>query len=152
MEGNKGGRVADTSQKIIIIEESITPVYREVDVILVCHRARALAVKAGFDPGEQTALNIAIAEIARNIVKYAVQGEMVLRRIQDESRQGVQAVARDQGPGIPNIDLALQNGYTTSDSLGMGLPGAKRLVDEFDIISEVGRGTTVVMTKWKRAR
>ena len=91
----------------------------------------------------------AISELARNIVSYAGQGEIVLRATQNSGSPGVTVIARDDGPGIPSIEQALRDGYSTSGSLGLGLPGVRRLVDEFEIASEVGRGTTVTIRKWK---
>jgi len=90
-----------------------------------------------------------VSEVARNIVRFAGAGEVVIELI-DGPRQGVQIVARDAGPGILDVDLALTDGYSTYDGLGLGLPGARRLMDEFAVASEPGRGTTVTMTKWRQ--
>jgi serine/threonine-protein kinase RsbT len=91
----------------------------------------------------------AISELARNIVTYAKKGEMQLRAQKESSRQGILVIAKDKGAGISNIKLALQDGFSTSGSLGLGLPGVKRLVDEFEIVSGNGRGTVVTIRKWK---
>ena len=91
---------------------------------------------------------MAISEIARNIVSYAQRGEITFARVDDGVRRGLLVVARDRGPGIPDIDLAMRDGYSTARSLGIGLPGAKRVMDEFDIQSEPDQGTTVTMKKW----
>jgi len=93
----------------------------------------------------------AISEIARNIIQYAGEGEVVLSEVRKEGRSGILIVARDQGPGIANLELAMQDGYSTSGGLGLGLSGARRLVDEFEIVSELGKGTTVTMRKWLQA-
>lgn len=92
---------------------------------------------------------IVISEIVRNTVLYAYKGRISLKVIQDGRRRGLLVVVKDDGPGIPDLGLAMQDGYTTSRGLGIGLPSAKRLMDEFDIVSEVGKGTTITMTKWE---
>lgn len=139
----------DTSSEEIIHEVK-TSISRDVDVILACHKARALATTLAFTPEEHAALTIAISEVARNIVKYAGQGQMVLRRLRRGEEEGICVIAYDKGPGIPDVDLALQDGYTTGSGLGMGLSGAKRLMDEFEIDSKLDEGTMIVMKKWKR--
>ena len=89
----------------------------------------------------------AVSEVARNIVKFASSGEVSIELL-DRPRTGIRVVARDTGPGIPDVDRALEDGFSTYEGLGLGLPGARRLMDEFDIVSEQGRGTTISMTKW----
>jgi serine/threonine-protein kinase RsbT len=93
----------------------------------------------------------AISEISRNILVYAQRGEIVITQLKEWNRSGILVVARDSGPGIGNIELAMQDGYSTGKSLGLGLPGAKRLMDEFSIESTIGAGTTITMKKWARA-
>lgn len=127
------------------------PIAADVDVVEARQRGRALAADAGFSSAEQTVIAAAISEIARNIVMYAKQGEIILSLVQSGGRQGVAVVAIDEGPGIPDLKRAMQDGYSTADGVGTGLPGAKRLMDEFEVESVVGRGTTVKMTKWRRA-
>ncbi len=122
----------------------------DVDVVLARHEGRRLAADLGFSSGDLTLVATAISEVARNIVNYAGHGEMLVSVIRDGKRTGVSIVARDEGPGIVDINLAMQDGYSTSKGLGLGLPGAKRIMDEFEIASEVGKGTTVKMRKWKR--
>lgn len=119
------------------------------DVIKARQQGRELAARHGFSPGDQTVIAVAISEVTRNIVRYAQQGEIVLRALNQGSATGLEVVARDEGPGIKDIELALRDGYSTSGGLGLGLPGARRLMDEFAIESEVGRGTTVTMKKWR---
>jgi serine/threonine-protein kinase RsbT len=92
----------------------------------------------------------AISELARNVLLFAGRGEIVLTLVDQDDRRGIVVTAIDEGPGIPDIARALQDGYSTSGGLGLGLPGVKRVVDEFDITSHVGRGTTVTAKKWKR--
>src|SRR6185369_13936058 len=90
----------------------------------------------------------AISELSRNIVNYAKIGEITLKPIRQQDRIGISVVARDEGPGIPNVSRALQDGFSTSRSLGLGLPGVRRLMDAFELVSEVNRGTTVTVKKW----
>lgn len=107
-----------------------------------------MAIELGFTGSAPTVIATAISEVARNIVAYAVRGEIVLSPIQDGQRRGMMVVARDEGPGIPDIERAMEDGYSTGKGLGLGLPGARRLMDEFEIVSQVGRGTAVTMKKW----
>jgi serine/threonine-protein kinase RsbT len=122
------------------------------DVLTARQKGRALAIEVGFSLSDSTLIATAISELARNIVAYARQGEIVLETTHYSGRLGITVVARDDGPGIPNIDQALRDGYSTSGSLGLGLPNVRRLVEEFEIVSEVGRGTTVTIRKWKILR
>src|SRR5262245_30090475 len=103
----------------------------------------------GFSSTDLVLITTAISELARNIVLYARRGEIVVRPTNNGDPEGIEVVARDEGPGIPDVELAMQSGYSTSGSLGLGLPGVRRLMDEVGIDSEVGRGTTVVAKKWK---
>ncbi len=123
---------------------------READIVLARQAGRQLAASLGFSTTDQTLIATAISEVARNIVVYAQHGEIVLTEASDGPRVGIQVIATDQGPGIDNKDLAMRDGYSTKNSLGLGLPGARRLMDDFALDSEVGRGTTVTMKKWKR--
>jgi serine/threonine-protein kinase RsbT len=124
----------------------------DADVVTARQRARALAVSLDMPSTDQTLLATAISEIARNITTYAVRGEVVIDAVRDaDGRRGVRVVARDEGPGIENLERALTDGYTTGGGLGLGLPGARRLVDEFDIQTSPGAGTTVTLIKWNRS-
>jgi len=120
------------------------------DVVAARQKRRELASQCGFPSTDLAVVATAISELARNIVRYAVRGEVILRLIDDNGRRGVEVVATDDGPGIPDITLAMQDGYSTSGSLGLGLPGVRRLMDEFEIASDFGKGTTVTARKWKR--
>ena len=131
-------------------EELRIPVTADVDVVNARQKGRELAAQAGFSSGDQTVIAAAISEIARNILNYAKRGEVLLSVVTNGDRQGVIVVARDQGPGIPDVQRALEDGYSTSGGLGLGLPGARRLMDDFDVTSSVGQGTTVTMKKWRR--
>lgn len=112
--------------------------------------ARELAEGLGFGTTDLTIIATAVSEVTRNIVNYATRGEIVIEATTHAGRRGLTVHARDRGPGIADLGLAMQDGYSTGRSLGLGLPGAKRLMDDFDIESELGAGTTVTMTKWRR--
>jgi serine/threonine-protein kinase RsbT len=118
------------------------------DVVAARSEARELAASLGFEPTDLTLLATAISEVARNITAYAGEGEIVVSVRNSGGRLGIRVVARDAGPGIDDVDLALRDGYSTGDGLGLGLPGARRLVDEFEIETAPGRGTVVTMVKW----
>jgi serine/threonine-protein kinase RsbT len=122
---------------------------RDVDIVTARQVGRELAVQAGFRGSDLTLIATAISEVARNIVVYAERGEIRLDRCRHNGRDGIVVVAEDHGPGISDIDQAMQDGFSTGRSLGLGLPGARRLMDEFEIVSEVGKGTRVTMRKWR---
>src|SRR4051794_3945721 len=128
-------------------DEVRVAVRTDADVVTARAAARELAAKLGFSATELTVIATAVSEVARNIVKFADSGEVVLELL-EEPRTGIRIVARDTGPGIPDVAAALRDGYSTYRGLGLGLPGARRLMDEFAVVSEPGRGTTVTMTKW----
>ena len=128
--------------------ETHVAIAHEADIVLARQKGRELATQAGFASGDATLVATAISEVARNIVAYAERGEIVLDLVHERGRRGILIVARDEGPGIPDVELAMTDGYSTGRSLGLGLPGARRLVDDFEISSVVGRGTTVTMRKW----
>ena len=107
-----------------------------------------MAAELGFDGSDLTLIATAISEVARNLVTYAKSGEIILAPTNHVGRHGILIVARDEGPGIPDVNRAMQYGYSTGKGLGVGLPGAKCLMDEFEIESKVGQGTKVTMTKW----
>lgn len=125
-------------------------VVEEAHVFVATGAARALAHRLGFPLLERTALTTALHEIALNIVKYAGQGEVVLSFEHDDQGSTITVTARDSGPGIADLDLALTDGFSTGGTLGLGLPGAKRLMDAFEIRSLVGSGTTIIMQKVHR--
>jgi serine/threonine-protein kinase RsbT len=110
-----------------------------------------MGTELGFSSTDLTLLATAISEVARNITTYAGEGEVALRVLNTGSRQGIEVVASDDGPGIADVELAMQDGYTTGNGLGLGLPGARRLVDEFDLRTEPGTGTSIRLIKWTRA-
>lgn len=114
-------------------------------------KGRELAAALGISGSDLTLMATAISEIARNIVQYAGKGEIEFRSVVRGGRRGLLVIARDRGPGIANIAQAMQDGYSTSQGMGLGLPGARRLMDDFQIVSEPGKGTTVTMVKWEQS-
>ena len=118
------------------------------DIVTARQKGRALAMELGFDGADLTLIATAISEVARNIVDHAKVGEIVLRPTTQANKRGLVITARDDGPGIADVKKAMEYGYSTRSGLGVGLPGAKWLMDEFDIDSKVGKGTTVTMKKW----
>src|SRR5205823_288355 len=110
-------------------------------------KGRELAGQLGFTSLDLTLIATAISELGRNILVYARRGEILLARAQQSGRDGIVIVARDDGPGIPDLELAMQDGYSSSVGLGMGLPGTRRLMDEFQIVSELSQSTTVTVKK-----
>jgi serine/threonine-protein kinase RsbT len=132
------------------VEERI-PIESDADVVAARQRARALAAGLELSSTDQTLLATAISEVARNITTYATRGEVVLSVIRDNGgREGIRVVARDNGPGIEDIERALQDGFTSGGGLGLGLPGARRLVHHFEIETAPGRGTKVTLVMWER--
>lgn len=130
--------------------EARVPIRSGADIVTARLEGRQLASQAGFNGSDLTVIATAISEVARNIVEYARKGEITLCIIQEGNKRGLRVEARDAGPGIPNIGLAMQDGYSTGRGLGLGLPGTRRLMDDFTIHSKVGEGTLVVATKWIR--
>ena len=125
------------------------PVAADPDIVAARGAAREVASRLAFGPTDLTVIATAVSEVCRNIVRFAGSGEVVVDLL-DKPRRGIQIVARDGGPGIPDIERALGDGFSTYGGLGLGLPGVRRLMDEFAIASEPGHGTTVTMTKWER--
>ena len=125
------------------------PINSARDIVVARQKGRAIAAELGFSVGNATLIATAISELARNIVSYAGNGEIVMSIARDSDRTGITIVASDSGPGIADLTLALRDGFSTSGSLGIGLPGARRLMDEFEINSQPGRGTIIKVTKWK---
>ena len=119
------------------------------DIVGARQKGRTLATALGFSAADATLIATAISELARNIVSYARKGEIRLQRGPNATHPGIMVVASDDGPGIPNIQQAMRDGFSTSGSLGLGLPGVRRLMDEFEIVSQTGRGTTVTVKKWR---
>lgn len=131
-------------------DEVCVRIQSDADIVLARQQARGLARELGFSASDLVMIATALSELARNIVQYAQRGEIILNRVEQGNRRGFAIVARDRGPGIADIERAMQDGYSTGGGLGLGLPGTKRLMDEFEITSGVGQGTTVRATKWVR--
>src|SRR5436190_23901409 len=124
------------------------PIESAVDIVTARQKGRSLALELGFDGAEVTLIAAAISEVSRNIVEYAKHGQSILQPTNHGARKGLCVVADDKGPGIADVAQAMQYGYSSRRGLGVGLPGAKLLMDEFEIVSKVGVGTTITMKKW----
>ena len=120
----------------------------EMDIVLARQKGRALANSLGFSSIDGALIATAISELTRNLITYAKSGTIILEHIQEHGKNGILVTSIDEGPGIESIELALQDGYSTTNSLGLGLPGVRRLMDTFNITSEFGKGTTVTAIKW----
>ncbi|MFD1019330.1 anti-sigma regulatory factor [Thalassobacillus hwangdonensis] len=130
--------------------QSCVNIKKEWDIVGARQLGRDIAKKIGFGTVDQARIATAISELARNIYLYAGNGKVCFEAIDDLNRRGLSIAAIDSGPGIEEISMAMEDGYTTSGGLGAGLPGVKRLMDEFDIISEPGKGTEIRVVKWLR--
>lgn len=137
---------------MIVMTKDTMEIVREQDVVPFRNRVREFSTKIGMSLVNQTKLITAASELVRNMLKYAQGGKVILEIISDNARTGVRLTFTDQGPGISDIALAMKDGYSTGKSLGLGLPGAKRLVNEFDLKSQPGQGTTVTVIHWKHGR
>ena len=132
------------------VEEIRVAINCDQDIVSARQKGRVMASELGFSSGDATFIATAISELARNIVSYARKGEITLKMVNGLNRQGIAVIATDEGPGIADIRQALRDGFSTSGSLGLGLPGVRRLMDEFAITSEPGRGTIVAVKKWRQ--
>jgi serine/threonine-protein kinase RsbT len=121
----------------------------DLDIVIARTLARDTAKALGFGAIDQARIATAVSELARNIFLYAGTGSVTVRELEKSGRKGIEIVCEDQGPGIADMELSMQDGYTTSRGMGMGLPGAKRLMDEFDIKTQLGEGTTITCRKWR---
>ncbi len=133
---------------MLVGEVEIVAIRADGDVVDARRRAREIAAALGFSSGDLALTATAVSELARNILLYAGEGEIRIGLVEEDRRRGVRVVARDQGPGIADIELALRDGFSTSDGLGLGLPGCRRIFDNFEIQSDPGHGTIVTITKW----
>ncbi|MCD5412878.1 MAG: anti-sigma regulatory factor [Dehalococcoidia bacterium] len=131
-------------------EEKSISIKDEYDIVSARSVGKQMAAEIGLGIVDQSRIATAVSELARNIVLYAGTGVVTFRRLNDGGRSGLEIVASDSGPGIADVELAMQDGYTSGNGLGVGLPGTKRLMDEFEIKSEVGKGTRVMIRKWGR--
>lgn len=132
-----------------VLRTDVVPVRGEQDVVLVRQTVRTWAVAQGLGLVDQTKIVTAASELARNTLRYGGGGTVRLEALDDQGRRGLRLTFEDEGPGIADIALALTDGYTTGNGMGLGLSGSRRLVNEFDLWSEPGRGTRVTVTRWK---
>jgi serine/threonine-protein kinase RsbT len=121
----------------------------DADLVTARAEARAMAERLGFPRPDPTLIATAISEVARNIVVHSGGGEIVLKPFEDANRYGLVVIATDHGPGIRDVEAALRDDYSGRGGLGLGLPGARRLMDDFEVVSDADSGTTVTMTKWR---
>jgi serine/threonine-protein kinase RsbT len=134
---------------MIVLSSDSMRILKEMDMVLFRNRLKEFTVKIGMSLVNQTKLITAASELSRNMLRYAGGGAVLIEIVSAVRQNGVRITFSDQGPGIPDIAAAMKDGFSTGKSLGLGLPGAKRLVNEFDIKSTVGKGTTIIITKWK---
>ena len=130
-------------------DEDLVSIGSDSDLVVARQKGRELAGRLGFSGTDATLIATAISELARNILAYAGSGEITLSHLFENGRDCIVVVARDAGPGIVDIEAATNEGFSTGRGLGMGLPGTRRLMDEFDIHSEAGKGTQIVVKKWR---
>lgn len=138
------------SNSLLPVTDLRVKIASSFDVTTARQLGRKLASDSGLAQAEVTLLAAAISEIARNIIEHARRGELLFKTVENGVKRGLQIIARDEGPGIADVPRAMQYGFSTAGGLGVGLPGAKWLMDEFDIDSTVGQGTRVTMCKWSR--
>jgi serine/threonine-protein kinase RsbT len=136
-------------QVVLVTRDDAMPIRTSDDVVRVRQEVRARAVEAGLSLVDQTKIVTAASELARNTLDYGGGGTARVQSVQDGIRRGVRLVFEDQGPGIPDIERALTDGFTSGGGLGLGLGGARRLCNEFSIESQVGVGTTIIVARWK---
>jgi len=134
----------------VSVREIRVEINSDQDIVVARQKGRVLAGELGFSSGDATLIATAISELARNIVSYARRGEIKLKGMHGSSRVGILVIAADDGPGIIDIRQALRDGFSTSGSLGLGLPGVRRLMDDFEITSQPGKGTMVTVKKWRQ--
>ena len=137
-----------TAHSIVLNKDSVT-ISREQDVVPFRNKVKEYAVKIGMSLVNQTKLITGASELVRNMLKYGGGGIIKIEVLSKERNSGIRLIFEDKGPGIPDITKAMTDGFTTGRSMGLGLPGTKRLMNEFDIQSEVGKGTTITIVKWK---
>lgn len=131
-------------------ETRVIEIRGDLDIVAARSAVRELARSQGFHPVDQARLATVVSELTRNICLYAGMGKVIIREIDDQNLRGLEVICEDQGPGIENIEQAMQEEYSTSGGRGMGLPGVRRLMDEFFIQSTVGKGTKVICRKYRR--
>ena len=127
----------------------IVEIFHEKDIVIARQTARELAIDMGFGLLDQTRIVTAVSELSRNIFKYAKNGKVIFESVENGKKNGLSISFIDKGPGIENIEDAMKEGFSTGKGMGLGLPGVKKLMDDFKISSELEKGTTVVITKWR---
>ncbi len=132
-----------------LLKTETAPIRSDTDVVLVRQQVRAWAVELGFGLVDQTKIVTAASELARNVLVHGAGGTVKLEALNDGARKGLRLIFEDHGPGITDLELAMKDGYSTGTGLGLGLSGAKRLSNEFDLFSRPGEGTRVTITRWK---
>ncbi|WPB76506.1 anti-sigma regulatory factor [Archangium violaceum] len=132
-----------------VLRTEVMPIRSAQDLVLVRQAVRTWSAELKFSLVEQTKMVTAASELARNTLDYGGGGQVTLELLQEGLRKGLRLSFEDKGPGIPDIELALRDGYTSGGGMGLGLGGARRLVNDFDIVSKVGEGTRVTVTRWK---
>jgi len=132
-----------------VLRDEVVPIQSSEDIVMVRQKVREWAIQSGFSLVDQTKIVTAASELARNALQYGKGGEARLEALNDGARRGLRLTFEDRGPGIPDMQLALRDGYSTGGGLGLGLSGAKRLSNEFALESEPGRGTRVMIARWK---
>ncbi len=137
---------------MIVMTKDTMQIVREQDVVPFRNRVREMCTKIGMSLVNQTKLITAASELVRNMLKYANGGKVIMETVSKNAQAGIRLVFTDEGPGIADIQQAMRDGFSTGKSLGLGLPGAKRLVSDFDIKSTPGEGTTVTIIHWKNGR
>lgn len=130
-------------------DDTLVSIHSDLDMVVARAQSRSLAESLGFSRTDATLIATAVSEIARNILVHAGRGEISMRPLREDMRYGLVVVARDSGPGIRDVSRAVESGFASTGGLGLGLPGARRLMDEFEVESQPGEGTTVTMTKWR---
>jgi serine/threonine-protein kinase RsbT len=135
--------------KLVTADSARVEISNEADIVKARQFGRALARQLGFSSSAATLVATAISELARNILLYAGRGELTMRPVNSGERAGLVVTASDEGPGMPDVNRALQDGFSTSGRLGLGLPGVRRLMDDFNIDATPGKGTTVTVRKWR---
>lgn len=141
-------RPSGSAAQDMVNGESVVQIASSADIVTARQLGRALAASVGFTGSDLTVIATAISELARNMIEYATSGAIVITVAEKGGRPGITILARDSGPGIPDVTKALTAGYSTGQGLGVGLPGVRRLMDEFEIASGAGEGTRVTVRKW----
>ena len=146
---NTAGNDAD-SRQMKLSDKTRVVIKRVEDIVEARHRGRDMAQALGFSPTQATLIATIISELARNIILYAIDGQVTLAKVNDQAREGICIIASDNGPGISNVQRALMSGYSSSGGLGLGLPGVRRIADEFEIENHPGKGAVIRCIMWLR--